>query len=96
MDGIKLPAEIERDNLNVRMDRIERMIDLLIEQLSTEPDCVDEAKDDNKLLGVREASIYYRVSPKTIYNWVYMRKIPFRKLNGKLLFDVDDFKNYRK
>ena len=70
MDGIKLPAEIERDNLNVRMDRIERKIDFLIEQLSTEPDCVDEAKDDNKLLGVHEASIYYRVSPKTIYNWV--------------------------
>lgn len=43
--------------------------------------------DPHKLLTVDEVSIRLRSSKKTIYRWVYERKIHFVKLNGKLLFE---------
>jgi excisionase family DNA binding protein len=42
-----------------------------------------------RFLNVREAAIYLGVKPSTIYHWVCGRKIPFVKLNSKIVrFDI--------
>jgi excisionase family DNA binding protein len=41
-------------------------------------------------LTVSEAAQRLRVSPQTIYGWVHVQKIPFRKHGGRLIFDSDD------
>ncbi len=33
-----------------------------------------------------EAAAYLRVQPSTIYKWVHFKKVPYTKLNGKLVF----------
>jgi excisionase family DNA binding protein len=40
-----------------------------------------------KMLTVTEVGDALRISTKTLYRWVYERKIPFVKLHGKLLFE---------
>jgi excisionase family DNA binding protein len=42
-----------------------------------------EAED--RLLGVREAAAKLGVSPKTVYQWAYERRLPVVKLFGKAL-----------
>lgn len=86
MDGIKLPADIEQDNLNIRMERIERKLDMLLERSST-------AQAD-RLLDVRGVSHHCKVSPQTVYNWVSMHKIPCYRLNGKLLFAIEEVEDF--
>jgi excisionase family DNA binding protein len=39
-----------------------------------------------RLLDVREASEFLRISPKTLYGLVNQRRIPFRKAGRRLLF----------
>lgn len=39
-----------------------------------------------RLLKVKELAAILNVSPKTIYQWAEMGKIPCRKLNGALRF----------
>jgi excisionase family DNA binding protein len=43
----------------------------------------------NKYLTVIEASQFLRLARSTIYEYVYNRRIPFIKVEGKLVFDQD-------
>jgi excisionase family DNA binding protein len=40
-----------------------------------------------QILTIDELADRLRLSKKTIYRWVYERKIPYLKLHGKLLFE---------
>ena len=51
------------------------------------------AEDPSKhtpFLSVNEAANYLRVSTPTIYGWVHLRKIPFRKHGNRLAFLRDE------
>lgn len=39
------------------------------------------------LLTIEEAAEYLRLKPKTIRNWIGLRKIPFRKIGRYIRFD---------
>ena len=39
-----------------------------------------------ELLTIDQVADLLQVSPKTVRNWVYRRKIPHRKINGVLRF----------
>ncbi|MHC9544630.1 MAG: helix-turn-helix domain-containing protein [Vulcanimicrobiota bacterium] len=39
------------------------------------------------LLTIEEAAEYLRLKPKTIRNWISMRKIPYRKIGRYIRFD---------
>jgi len=39
-----------------------------------------------KFLSVREAAIFLRVSPRTVYGWVSQRALPHRKAGRRVLF----------
>lgn len=39
-----------------------------------------------KLLTIEETSVLLRVKISTLYSWVHNKKIPFKKLNGRLIF----------
>lgn len=43
-------------------------------------------KNEFELLSVEQVATLLQVRPKTIRNWVYLRKIPFRKINGTVRF----------
>lgn len=43
-----------------------------------------------KFLEVPEVAILLRVSKRTIYDWVSLRKIPFRKAGTRTIFDRDE------
>jgi excisionase family DNA binding protein len=47
-----------------------------------------------KLLTPSETSVALRISIKTLYRWVYERKIPYIKLHGKLLFEEEAISGY--
>lgn len=46
------------------------------------------------LLTIEETSALLRISKKTIYRWVFERRIPHIKLQGKLLFSQDELIQY--
>lgn len=39
-----------------------------------------------KLLTVEEVGELLRLAPRTVRNWVHTRRIPYRKIGGKVLF----------
>ncbi len=43
-----------------------------------------------KLIDIPTLSVLLSVKPKTIYDWVNRRCIPFYKLNGLLRFDEEE------
>lgn len=42
----------------------------------------------NNLMTIEEAADYIRMKPKTVRNWVGLRKIPFIKLGRNVRFDM--------
>jgi len=44
---------------------------------------------ENELLSISEAAAFLRLSPKTLYFYVWQRKIPFIKYAGRLWFEKD-------
>jgi predicted DNA-binding transcriptional regulator AlpA len=40
----------------------------------------------NRLISVKELSIWIGLKPKTIYSWLETEKIPYRKLGSRVLF----------
>ena len=42
--------------------------------------------DIEALLTVHEVAALLRVTPGTLYNWAYRRRIPAQKVGGRLLF----------
>ena len=45
-------------------------------------------------LTLKEAAQMLRRSPKTLYGWTSSRKIPHRKVMGKLLFDEQELEQW--
>jgi excisionase family DNA binding protein len=43
-----------------------------------------------RLMNVKEAAEFLRVSPKTVYGFVSQRRIPYRKAGRRLLFLESD------
>jgi excisionase family DNA binding protein len=41
---------------------------------------------ESPYMTVSECAVYLRSTPGSVYQWVHKRKIPFRRLHGKLLF----------
>ena len=48
----------------------------------------------SKLMTIDEVATLLRSSKKTIYRWVYERKIPFLKVHVKLLFEEDQISQF--
>jgi excisionase family DNA binding protein len=44
----------------------------------------------SKFLEVREVAALLRLKPRTIYDWVSQRRIPFRKFGDRTVFDRDE------
>lgn len=53
-----------------------------------------EAETQPRLLTVKEAARYLRVSVSTPYGWVWQRRIPFVKIGRALRFDPIDLEAY--
>ncbi len=47
---------------------------------------IDPVVACTRFLDVHEAAALLGISPKTLYNWVSQRRIPFRKAGRRLLF----------
>ena len=43
-----------------------------------------------QLIGIDELSQRLSIAKGTLYNWVYLRRIPFVKVGRALRFDVDE------
>ena len=59
----------------------------------------EQPKPAKKLLTVAEAAEYLRISNATLYMYIRKNKIPYRKLNGRVLFvyaDLDSFMEINK
>lgn len=48
------------------------------------------------LLTTKEAADYLRLSTSHLYRLTMLKQIPFVKPTGKLLFDIEDLKNWMK
>ena len=44
------------------------------------------------LVNVKTAAKELGISPRTLYGLTYKREIPFHKIGGKVLFDVEQIK----
>lgn len=52
--------------------------------------------DSTAYLGVYELSELCKVAQQTIYNWIYQKKIPYIKMNGRILFSKEEVRNFIK
>lgn len=75
--------------------RLEQKIDILmmkdllpILQRNNPVEQSDDLVDD--YLELQDVVELLKVSPKTIYNWVYLRRIPYYKAMGRLIFKRSD------
>ncbi|HYG09758.1 MAG TPA: helix-turn-helix domain-containing protein [Pyrinomonadaceae bacterium] len=50
----------------------------------------------SQFLNVEEVATMLRLSPKTVYNMVSQRRIPFRKAGHQLLFDQKEIEAWTK
>jgi excisionase family DNA binding protein len=51
---------------------------------------IQKEKDMKKYLNIDEVAEYINKKKATVYQMTHMRKIPFIKIGGNLLFDPDD------
>lgn len=52
--------------------------------------------DSTAYLGVYELSEICKVAQQTIYNWIYQKKIPYIKMNGRILFSKEEVRSFIK
>lgn len=43
---------------------------------------------EKRLLNIKEAAEYLGVSPKTLYNWISEKKVPYVKVGYSVKFDL--------
>jgi excisionase family DNA binding protein len=48
----------------------------------------------NRLIDIRELSEWLGVGTHTLYNWVWQRRIPFKKLGRCVRFGVDEIEEW--
>lgn len=51
---------------------------------------------EEELLNVEEAAAFLKVKADTIYAWVHMRRIPFRKHGSRLVFSKWELQEWSK
>jgi excisionase family DNA binding protein len=47
-------------------------------------------QEHRALIDVEELSLRLNIAKGTLYNWVYLRRIPFIKVGGALRFDLEE------
>lgn len=47
-----------------------------------------------RLLNISEVAEILRISPSTLREWVFMRKIPFIKVGRRVVFDPKDIQEF--
>ncbi len=47
-------------------------------------------KSEIAYMGVRQLAEYLSISSHTIYSWCHQKKIPYSKINGKLIFNKSE------
>ena len=45
---------------------------------------------DTRLIDINELSLRLNIAKGTLYNWVYLRRIPYVKLGRSLRFDTNE------
>jgi excisionase family DNA binding protein len=48
------------------------------------------AAKDTRLIDINELSRQLNIAKGTLYNWVYLRRIPYVKLGRSLRFDINE------
>ena len=48
------------------------------------------AAKDTRLIDINELSLRLNIAKGTLYNWVYLRRIPYVKLGRSLRFDTNE------
>ena len=90
-------SERERlSKLEAKLKRLEDKIDLVVKSIgddasnNTESSVVlGEVSDDfdiDAYIDVYDLAKLCKVAPQTVYNWIYQGKIPYIKINGRVLF----------
>ena len=49
---------------------------------------------ERNLLDINELSLQLHIKKGTLYNWVYLRRIPFIKVGSALRFDPEDVETF--
>lgn len=80
--------------------RLEQKIDILMMKdllpILQRNNPVEQSDDPDDYLGLPEVAELFRVSQKTIYNWIYLGRIPYHKATGRLLFNRSDMQQMLK
>jgi excisionase family DNA binding protein len=48
------------------------------------------SQTDKRLIGIDELAVRLNIKKGTLYNWVYLRRIPYVKLGRALRFDPNE------
>lgn len=51
---------------------------------------------EKRFLNVRELAEYLGIKRHTIYTWVSMKRIPYVKMGGRVMFDMRDVEKWIK
>jgi len=93
-------SERERlSKLEAKLKRLEDKIDLVVKSIgddasnNTESSVIlGEVSDDfdiDAYIDVYDLAKLCKVAPQTVYNWIYQGKIPYIKINGRVLFSKE-------
>lgn len=80
---------LENCDLQRQLDRIERKLDKLLSSNHFPSDI-----DLSEMLDVYDVAVICKVTPRSVYNWVYSGKLKCCKANGRLLFRRDDLHKF--
>lgn len=80
---------LEQSDLQIQLDRIEQKLDKLLSSNHSHSDI-----DLSEMLDVCDVAKICKVTPRSVYNWVWAGKIPHFKANGRLLFRQEDLRKF--
>lgn len=98
-------SESERlKQLEAKLKRLEDKINLVVGSIG---DDASDYTDSSLVLGddsddfdidayidVYDLAKLCKVSPRTVYNWIYQGKIPYNKINGRVLFSKERVRSF--
>ena len=93
--GYKIVPEDYITNPDYHADFM-KMRDKWRESEAKHPDLKESEEPDSGLglMDIKQAAEALRMSPATLRNWVSTRKVPFIKMEGRVLFDREDLKKW--
>lgn len=80
----------ELQDIKIALSRIEDKIDHLFSLAKARNLKKDSFTKEVILLSVEDVAKMLRVAQRTVYGWVQENRIPYLKINGRLLFDKKD------